>query len=89
VSNIIANVMMLWFFASPVIYSYLNVSPSIQRFLNYNPMTHILVGYHQSLFTGSLGHWPWLLFMVPVSVVTFLVGYTFFDRLRETFAEEI
>ena len=89
VSNIIANVMMLWFFASPVIYSYLTLSPSIQRFLNYNPMTHIIVGYHQSLFTGSLGHWPWLLVMVPASVVTFLVGYTFFDRLRETFAEEV
>ena len=89
VSNIIANVMMLWFFGSPVIYSYLNVSPGIQRFLNYNPMTHILVGYHQSLFTGSLGHWPWLLVMLPASVLTFLVGYTFFDRLRETFVEEV
>ncbi|HJS73271.1 MAG TPA: ABC transporter permease, partial [Vicinamibacteria bacterium] len=76
VANIIANVMMLWFFGSPVIYSYLNVSPGVQRFLNYNPMTHILVGYHQSLFTGSLGHWPWLLVMVPASLITFLVGYT-------------
>jgi homopolymeric O-antigen transport system permease protein len=89
VSNIIANVMMIWFFGSPVIYSYLSISPSIQRYLNYNPMTHILVGYQQSLFTGSMGHWPWLLVMVPASVVTFLVGYTFFDRLRETFAEEV
>lgn len=89
VSNIIANVMMLWFFGSPVIYSYLTVSPSIQRFLNYNPMTHILVGYHQSLFTGSMGHWPWLLVMVPATALTFFVGYYFFDRLRETFAEEV
>jgi homopolymeric O-antigen transport system permease protein len=89
VSNIIANVMMLWFFASPVIYPYLTAPPTIQRFLNYNPMTHILVGFHQSLFTGSLGHWPWLLTMIPASGVTFLVGYYFFDRLRETFAEEV
>jgi lipopolysaccharide transport system permease protein len=89
VQNIIANLMMLWFFASPVIYSYLTVSPSIQRYLNYNPMTHILVGYHQTLFTGSMGHWPWLLVMVPASLFTFLVGYYFFDRLRETFAEEV
>ena len=89
VQNIIGNWMMLWFFASPVIYSYLTISPSIQRWLNYNPMTHIIVGYHQTLFTGSMGHWPWLLVMVPASVVTFLVGYYFFDRLRETFAEEV
>jgi lipopolysaccharide transport system permease protein len=89
VQNIIANLMMLWFFASPVIYSYLTISPSIQRWLNYNPMTHVLVGYHQSLFTGSMGHWPWLLAMIPVSLVTLFLGYYFFDRVRETFAEEV
>lgn len=89
VQNIIANFMMLWFFASPVIYSYLTISPSIQRWLNYNPMTHIIVGYHQSLFTGEMGHWPWLTAMVPAALVTFFVGYYFFDKLRETFAEEV
>lgn len=89
VQAIIGNLMMLWFFASPVIYSYLSLPPPIQRFLNYNPMTHLLVGFHQSMFTGSLGHWPWLVVMVPMSTGTFLVGYYFFDRLRETFAEEV
>jgi ABC-type polysaccharide/polyol phosphate export permease len=67
----------------------LDISPNIQRWLNYNPMTHILVGYHQTLLTGSLGHWPWLLVMSVASVVTFLVGYAFFDRLRDTYAEEV
>ena len=75
--------MMLWFFASPVIYSYLTISPSIQRYLNFNPMTHILVGYHQTMFTGEMGHWPWLLVMAPASLITFFVGYYFFDKLRE------
>ncbi len=89
VQNILANLMMLWFFSSPVIYPYLDISPNIQRWLNYNPMTHILVGYHQTLFTGSLGHWPWLLAVSVGAVVTFLVGYAFFDRLRDTYAEEV
>ena len=89
VQNIIGNLMMIWFFSSPVIYSYLTISPSIQKWLNYNPMTHFLVGYQQSLFTGSMGHWPWLLTMIPFSLASFLVGYYFFDRLRDTFAEEV
>ncbi len=89
VQNILANLMMLWFFSSPVIYPYLGVSPRIQRWLNWNPMTHILVGYHQTLFVGGLGHWPWLLAMAVGSVVAFLVGYFVFDRLRDTFAEEV
>jgi len=89
VQNILANLMMLWFFSSPVIYPYLDISPNIQRWLNYNPMTHILVGYHQILFTGILGHWPWLLAVLVGAVVTFLVGYAFFDRFRDTYADEV
>ncbi len=89
VQNIMANLLMLWFFSSPVIYPYLNISPNIQRWLNYNPMTHILVGYHQTLFMGGFGHWPWLLVMVVASIIVFLVGYFLFDRLRDTFAEEV
>jgi ABC-type polysaccharide/polyol phosphate export permease len=90
VQNIMANLTMLWFFASPVIYSYLHsITPELQRWLNFNPMTHILVGYHQTLFTGSLGHWPWLLVMTGASFITFFVGYFFFDRMRDTFAEEV
>lgn len=89
VQNVIGNLMLLWFFASPVIYSYLIMDPSLQRWMNFNPMTHIMVGYHQSLLLGSMGHWPWLLVMIPVSVSVFLFGYFFFDRLRETFAEEV
>lgn len=89
VQNIMGNLVMLWFFASPVIYSYLHVSPNLQKWLNYNPMTHILVGYHQTLFFDGIGHWPWLLTMVGVSTFVFLAGYFFFDRMRDTFAEEV
>ena len=89
VQNIMGNLMMLWFFSSPVIYSYLHVDPGLQKWLNYNPMTHILVGYHQALFFEGMGHWPWLLVMIPVSLFVFLFGYFFFDRMRDTFAEEV
>jgi len=90
IQNVLANLMMLWFFASPVIYPYLDIpSRRLQKFLNFNPMTHILVGYHQTLFYGGLGHWPWLLATAVGSLLTFVVGYFVFDRLRDTFAEEV
>jgi ABC-type polysaccharide/polyol phosphate export permease len=89
VQNIMGNLLMFWFFASPVIYSYLHVSPNIQRWLNLNPMTHILVGYHQTLFFGGIGHWPWLLAMTVGSLIVFFIGYFIFDRMRDTFAEEV
>jgi ABC-type polysaccharide/polyol phosphate export permease len=89
VQNLLANLVMLWFFASPVIYPYLDILPSRQRWLNWNPMTHIIVGYHQTLFYGGLGHWPWLAAMAVGSLVVFLAGYFFFDRLRDSLAEEV
>jgi ABC-type polysaccharide/polyol phosphate export permease len=89
VQNLMGNLIMFWFFSSPIIYSYLHIPPTTQSWLNYNPMTHIMVGYHQTLFFGGLGHWPWLLVMVAVSIIVFLIGYFFFDRMRDTFAEEV
>lgn len=90
IQNLLANVTMLWFFASPIIYPYLDIpSRRMQAWLNLNPMTHVIVGYHQTLFYGGLGHWPWLVATGVGSVLTFFVGYFVFDRLRDTFAEEV
>jgi ABC-type polysaccharide/polyol phosphate export permease len=89
VQSILGNLLMIWFFTTPVIYPYLDIDPSRQRWLNWNPMTHILVGYQQSLFYGGLGHWPWLAVMVPGALLVFFTGYFVFDRLRDTFAEEV
>jgi len=89
VQNIMGNLLMFWFFASPVIYSYI-LMPNLQKWLNFNPVTHIMVGYHQTLFFGEgLGHWPWILFIAGFSIVVFLFGYFFFDRMRDTFVEEV
>ena len=39
--------------------------------------------------TGPFGHWKWLLVLGAISVVFFLFGYFVFDRLRDSFAEEV
>ena len=40
-------------------------------------------------FPGPVGHAKWLLAMGVVSVLVFLAGYWFFDRLRDSFAEAV
>ena len=58
--------------------------------LNSNPFTHLAITYQEILFfDGPVGHWKWLLVLGAVSVVFFLFGYFVFDRLRDTFAEEV
>ena len=91
IRDILANVLMLWFFATPIIY------PGIRRkccrtsrFFNLNPFTHLAVSYQEILFFhGPFGHWRWLLVLGVVSVGVFLAGYWLFDRLRDSFAEVV
>ena len=55
-----------------------------------NPATHLVISYQEILFwDGPYGHWRWLLLSAILSGGLFLIGYAFFDRLRDSFAEEV
>jgi homopolymeric O-antigen transport system permease protein len=88
--DILSNLLTLWFFATPIIYS-IQYAPGLsKRVLDVNPMTHIIVSYQEILFyPGQIGHWKWLLALGFASVVLFLGGYWVFDRLRDSFAEVV
>jgi len=91
VKDILSNLVTFWFFATPIIYP---TSMAVDRggkiFLDINPMTHIIVSYQEILFfPGVFGHWKWLVALGFASAGLFLLGYFMFDRLRDTFAEEV
>ena len=66
------------------------MEPSVMRFLNLNPFTHLAITYQEILyFPGPVGHAYWLMVLGAISIVFFLFGYFVFDRLRDTFAEEV
>ena len=92
IRDLLANLLTLWFFATPIIYP-LAAAPNVRRssaVLNLNPFTHLAVSYQEILFySGPFGHWKWLLALGVASVALFLVGYWLFDRLRDSFAEEV
>jgi lipopolysaccharide transport system permease protein len=91
--DILSNLVTFWFFATPIIYSYqdiLELNPGVMRYLNLNPFTHLAITYQEILyFNGPVGHAFWLLVLGAISIVFFLFGYFVFDRLRDTFAEEV
>ncbi len=58
--------------------------------LKLNPFTHLAITYQEILFfNGPVGHLKWLLVLGAISIGFFLFGYWVFDRLRDTFAEEV
>ena len=88
--DILGNLLTFWFFATPIIYPMTAAPPVGKRFLDANPFTHLAVSYQEVLFyDGPFGHWRWLLAVGAGSIVLFFVGYFIFDRLRDSFAEEV
>ena len=90
IKDLMANLLTLWFFASPIIYPMSEAPPLGRGLLNMNPFTHLAISYQEILFyDGPFGHWKWLLVLGVASVMLFLFGYFVFDRLRDSFAEEV
>jgi ABC-type polysaccharide/polyol phosphate export permease len=88
--DLLSNLLTFWFFATPIIYPMLLAPPTARRLLNLNPFTHLAIAYQEILFyEGPFGHWKWLLALLSASVALFAFGYLVFDRLRDSFAEEV
>jgi lipopolysaccharide transport system permease protein len=90
IRDILGNLLTFWFFATPIIYP-ISAAPGVaKQLLNANPFTHIAISYQEVLFyRGPFGHWKWLLAVGMASCVLFAIGYFLFDRLRDSFAEEV
>jgi len=91
IKDILANLVTFWFFATPIIYPMsFAQEPLARELLNLNPFTHLAISYQEILFyNGDFGHWKWLLALGVASVGVFLAGYFVFDRLRDSFAEQV
>jgi lipopolysaccharide transport system permease protein len=88
--DLLSNLVQFWFFATPIIYPMQTIPEGMRWWLNLNPMTHLMISYQEVLFfPGPHGHWKWLMALAVGSIVVFLLGYFVFDRLRDSFAEEV
>jgi lipopolysaccharide transport system permease protein len=97
IRDILSNLLTLWFFATPILYPYFIFQDPVTgtdlwqaKYLKLNPFTHLAISYQEILFfDGPVGHWKLLLWLGAISIAFFLFGYFVFDRLRDTFAEEV
>lgn len=91
IRDILANVLQLWFFSTPIIYFW--KQPEILKYhwlMRWNPMAQLASGYQEALFFGDgFGAWKGIIAVGALSVVVFLLGYWLFDRLRDSFAEAV
>jgi lipopolysaccharide transport system permease protein len=90
IKDILGNLLTFWFFATPIIYPMKDAPESVRKWMNLNPFAHLAISYQEILFyPGPFGHMKWLIALGVASVGVFFVGYFLFDRLRDSFAEEV
>jgi lipopolysaccharide transport system permease protein len=90
IRDLLANLLTLWFFATPIIYPYF--LSAVGRFLwlfRLNPFYHLAISYQEILFFDRFGHGRSLGLLAVLSVAVFFAGYWLFDRLRDSFAEAV
>src|SRR5580765_8326437 len=58
IRDILGHILTIWFFATPVIYPYTQMTQHWQQgLLNLNPMSHVIITYQEILyFPGPVGH---------------------------------
>ena len=88
--DLLANLLTLWFFATPIIYPLSLAPDNVRPFLNLNPFTHLAVAYQEILFVdGPFAAWERLAAVGAFALIVCVIGYALFDRLRDSLAEEV
>lgn len=90
VKDLLANGLTLWFFASPILYEMSAVPPDVRAVMALNPFAHLAISYQEILFhEAPFRHGKPLLAVAVGSAGLFVLGCRIFDRLRDSFAEEV
>lgn len=88
--DIIANLLQLGFFVTPIIYVIDSVESRLLRaMLRVNPMTPFVVAYQDLFFFGRVPKTSDLVLILAYSAASLLTGFFVFERLRDTLAEAI
>jgi ABC-type polysaccharide/polyol phosphate export permease len=87
--HILANILTLWFFLTPILYP-LSQVPGQYRFLVYlNPAAIFTLSYHDAFFWGRWPQWDLLGIMLAISLALVVAAVMIFEHYKEYFAEKI
>ena len=89
VQYIMTPVMMIWMYATPILYS---ISMIPERFVSLymlNPMANIMLAYQDILYNKTMPNLGGLGIIFLISVAILALGYIVFNKLQRRFAEEV
>jgi lipopolysaccharide transport system permease protein len=87
VQHILANVLALWFFLCPIVYSTDHIPESLRIVQTLNPMGVLVDAYHGIFLEGRVPPLDVLGTLVLFAGASVAVGLIVFERFRDSFAE--
>ncbi|MBU1627322.1 ABC transporter permease [bacterium] len=90
IQHLLMNFITLWFFSTPIIYTADMVPPEVAKLLiTLNPMAHIMIAYQDIFFYEREPALNNLGYVAIFSVVFLFISYFVYNRLRDSFVEEV
>jgi lipopolysaccharide transport system permease protein len=88
IKHLFALVLQVWLYATPIIYPVTMVPERLRPYYFINPMAGIIEAYRAVLLYQRLPE-PNLLISAIISVIVLLIGYWFFKRVENQFADVV
>lgn len=89
VQQLINVLLLLWFFATPIVYKLEMVPAKLQLLLKLNPITPIILLYRTALFLNTMPSLTILSSAFVSATTIFVAGYAVFAKLSKSFAKEV
>jgi ABC-type polysaccharide/polyol phosphate export permease len=87
--HIMPNILMVWFFLTPILYPASSVPPAYRPLLELNPVAHLIMSYQDVLFYGRTPSPGRLTVLAALACGLLVLGLAFFEARKDVFAEEV
>jgi len=87
--QVVPNLLMIWFFLTPVFYPRTKVPEQFRVLMDGNPMAHLMQAYQDIFFFRQLPAPGGLVVVALLSGVLLVIGLWCFDRRKDFFVEEL
>lgn len=89
IQYLLSMILLLWMYATPVIYPADIVPDRFRIFFQVNPMAVIVNAYRQVILAGAPPKYTSLIVALIFSLVTLLIGFSYFKSREKIFADNI
>lgn len=89
IDHFVSIVLMLGFYATPIVYQASMLPVKFQTFLKINPMAQLIEAYRAILYYHKMPDMNMLITWGLISVTLLILGYMIFKKLEKSFVEEL